>query len=102
MIYTIGSRIKKYRELSGLSQKQFASLIGVSNSRLSNWEIGVNRPDVDSLKDICRVLKVSPSALLDIEPSPNEFTALERKIIAEYRKKTDLQKAVKILLGIDD
>ena len=37
MRYEIGSRIRKYREEKGLSQKEFSKLIGVSNSRVSNW-----------------------------------------------------------------
>lgn len=66
MGYDIGPRLRKYREVQNLSQKAFAGLIGVSNSRVSNWEQGINRPDVDILAKICEVLKVSPSELLDI------------------------------------
>lgn len=67
MGYEIGPRMRKYREAQDLSQKEFAELIGVSNSRVSNWEQGINRPDVDILSKICEVLKVSPSELLDIK-----------------------------------
>ena len=44
MKYEIGARIRKYREMSGFSQKELAQKIGVSNSRVSNWEQGINRP----------------------------------------------------------
>ena len=33
MKYEIGARIRKYREMSGFSQKELAQKIGVSNSR---------------------------------------------------------------------
>lgn len=49
MKYEIGARIRKYREMSGFSQKELAQKIGVSNSRVSNWEQGINRPDADIL-----------------------------------------------------
>lgn len=101
-MYEIGSRIRKYRENRGLSQKQLAKLIGVSNSRVSNWEQGLNRPDADIIADICRALQVSPSDLLDVRLSPDELNDQERKVIKAYRTKTDLQQAVNILLGIDD
>ena len=52
MKYEIGARIRKYREMSGFSQKELAQKIGVSNSRVSNWEQGINRPDADILADI--------------------------------------------------
>jgi len=100
--YGIGTRIRKYRESRGLTQKEFAQLIDVSNSRVSNWENGINRPDADILANICRVLEVSPSELLDVKLSTDELTDKERKVIQAYRLKTDLQHSVNILLGLDE
>ena len=102
MKYEIGIRIRKYRELRGLSQKELADLIGVSNSRVSNWEQGINRPNADIISDLCKALDVSPSELLDIQISTDSLNEQERKLISAYRKKPDLQEAVNILLGIND
>lgn len=102
MKYEIGKRIRQYRESRGMSQKELASKIGVSNSRVSNWEKGINRPDADILAELCRALQVSPSALLDVRLSTDELTDQERKVIQAYRIKTDLQHAVNILLGIEE
>lgn len=101
MKYEIGNRIRKYREDRKLSQKQLAELIGVSNSRVSNWEQGINRPDADILAEICRALQVSPSELLDVHLMDGEITEQERKVLQSYRAKPELQQAVNILLGID-
>lgn len=101
MGYEIGARIRKYREAQNLSQKEFAKKIGVSNSRVSNWEQGINRPDVDILSAICTVLNVSPSELLDVRLSPDDLNDQERDVIMRYRKKPELQQAVNILLGVD-
>lgn len=100
MKYEIGNRIRKYREDRKLSQKQLAELIGVSNSRVSNWEQGINRPDADILAEICRALQVSPSELLDVHLMDG-LTEQERKVLQSYRAKPELQQAVNILLGID-
>lgn len=100
MKYELGNRIRKYREERGLSQKQLGDMIKVSNSRVSNWEQGINRPDADILADICRALKVSPSELLDVRLSEDDFSDHERSIIKAYREKTDMQKAVNVLLGL--
>ena len=104
MKYEIGRRISQYRKEQGLSQKEFAELIGASNSRVSNWEQGRNGPDADILADICRVLKVSPSELLDIHlsDSDDELNAHEWKIVRAYRQKPELQQAVNILLGVQE
>ena len=100
MKYEIGARIRKFREDRGYSQKELAELIGVSNSRISNWEQGVNRPDADILVDLCKTLNVSPSELLDVHLKDDELNDMERKVINAYRAKKDLQSAVNILLGI--
>lgn len=101
MKYNIGNRIRKYREAKGISQIQLADLIGVSNSRISNWEQGLNRPDADILASLCQALEVSPSELLDVRLSTDELNDHERKVIKAYRTKTELQQAVDILLGLE-
>ena len=101
MKYEIGTRIRKFRERQGLSQKEFAKLIGVSNARVSNWEQGLNRPDVDILASICNVLRVDPNELLDIRLNKDGLSEEEKQIISQYRKKPEMQYAVRVLLGID-
>jgi len=101
MTYKIGSRIRKFREAKKLSQKEFAERIGISNARVSNWEQGLYRPDVDFLARICEVLNVSPSELMDFQLSPDDFNDTERSVITQYRNRPDMRKAVNILLGIE-
>lgn len=101
MKYEIGSRIRKYREIKGLSQTQLAKKIGVSSGRLSNWEQGMYRPNADILVNICKALDISPSELLDVQISTDNLSEQERKLVTAYRSKPELQKAVNILLGID-
>ena len=102
MKYEIGARIRKYREMSGFSQKELAQKIGVSNSRVSNWEQGLNRPDADILAAICVALDVSPSLLLGIQVTGDELTEQEQKVLKAYREKEDVRQAVHILLGVSE
>lgn len=83
-----------------MSQKQLAQKIGVSNSRVSNWEQGVNRPDADILAALCSALNVSPSLLLGVRLSVDELSSQEWDVVKAYRAKPELQPAVNILLGI--
>lgn len=101
MKYEIGSRIRMYRKESGITQEQLAERIHVTKSRVSNWEQGINRPDADILADICRALNVSPSCLLGVHLSADDLSDRERKVIQAYRRKTEVQQAVNILLGIE-
>jgi len=98
--YEIGKRIRKFRKDRGLTQEELANLIGIGKGRVSNWEQGTNRPDADILAKICVALNVSPSELLDVHLSGDEYTDHERKVIEAYRNKTDIQNAVDLLLGL--
>ncbi|MBQ7955658.1 MAG: helix-turn-helix transcriptional regulator [Lachnospiraceae bacterium] len=99
----VGGNIRKYREKSGLTQSQLAKKIGVEgSSRISNWEQGANNPPADMIADICEALNVSASELLGIRLADDELTAEEKSVIKEYRTRTSMQHAVKVLLGIEN
>lgn len=85
MRYQIGTKIKQLREGLGLNQTEFASMIGVSNSRISNWEKGINRPDVDLLSKICEVLHVSADDLLELN-NDISLNAQEQILVKNYKK----------------
>ncbi len=45
----ITKNVKSLRKQLGLNQQQFADMIGVSQSTVSKWEKGAQRPDLDSV-----------------------------------------------------
>ncbi len=102
MRYSIGNRIRKYRENIGISQKELARRIGVTNSRVSNWEQGVNRPDADILVKLCVALSVSPSELLDVHLSDDDLSEHEWRLVRAYREKDGMRNAVDTLLGLNE
>ena len=55
------NKIRKARIEKNLTQKQLAeqlSMLGfkTSNTAIANWESGLNKPDIDTLGAICKVL----------------------------------------------
>jgi putative transcriptional regulator len=56
---------RKIRELYGLSQEKFASLIGISVGTLRNWEQGRRSPEGPA-KILLRVAAKHPEAVLDV------------------------------------
>lgn len=57
MIYReIGKRIQKAREKSGLSQEELASALGITQSALSNYELGKRRLYLANLEQLATVL----------------------------------------------
>jgi transcriptional regulator with XRE-family HTH domain len=66
----IGKRIKYYRVINNMSQKNLADLLHVAVSTISNWENGRNQVGSDYYEPISRVFNISVSDLLDIEIKP--------------------------------
>lgn len=69
----IGRFLKKLRNEKGLTQEQFAEIIGTSNRSVSRWENGVNMPDFDLLIQIAEYFDVHIEEILDGErktPAP--------------------------------
>ncbi len=45
----VAERIKKIRMENGLSQEEFAEMFHVTRQAVSNWENGLNYPDLNNL-----------------------------------------------------
>ncbi len=67
-----GSRLKKLRMEKGLSQRQLAERMMVSNATIANWEVGKRLPDLTMLTRLAECLEVEPYLLLDELREPGE------------------------------
>lgn len=63
---TLGKTICQYRQLSGMTQDELASRLGVTPQAVSKWERGNGLPDVVILRDICEVLGVDANVMLGV------------------------------------
>lgn len=64
---TINEIIKQHRKKLGLTQKEFADMLSVSDKTVSRWEIGNQVPDALLMPDIAKVLKITINELYGIE-----------------------------------
>ena len=69
--YVTGAAIKALRERKGLTQKQLAERVLVSDKAVSKWETGKGLPDISLLEPLARALGVSVSELLSGEYQRN-------------------------------
>lgn len=63
----LGDRIRDARKAAGLTQRQLAEKIKVSNTSISNWEKGVSCPDPDTIQNLCWALDVQPNYFFDVD-----------------------------------
>ncbi len=64
----ISKNITKYRENAGFSHRELAQQLGITPSRISNWEQGANCPTIDILFEVCRALHVSINDIYGVYP----------------------------------
>lgn len=55
--------LREMREAAGLTQRQLADLVGVTDQTISNLERGVTKPTLDTARALARVLGVQVEAL---------------------------------------
>ena len=65
-----GDRIRDARKAAGLTQRQLADILGVSNTSISNWEKGLSRPDADMIQKLCFCLSLEPNYFYGTENAP--------------------------------
>lgn len=61
---SFGAYILKRRKELGMTQKEFAEQLFVTDSAVSKWERGLAYPDITLLQSICRILQISEKELL--------------------------------------
>lgn len=63
----IGSKLKAAREDMDLSQEQVSSKIPMNQSSYSKIERDLQEPNLEQLRMICKILKLNPIGLLELE-----------------------------------
>ena len=62
-----GSFISEMRKDKGLTQKQLADIVGVSDKAVSRWETGKGLPDTSIMPELCKALDINVNELLSGE-----------------------------------
>lgn len=90
---SLAQNLKLARTRKGLKQEELAKLVGKSKNVISNWERGDNKPDADTLFDLCDILDVDANYLLGWENNQNlSLSIQEQDHIKKYRSLDSLDK----------
>ena len=60
----LSEKIKKYRADNNLTQEEFAAKLFVTRNAVSKWENDNGYPNIDTLKDIAKLLNITIDELL--------------------------------------
>lgn len=62
---TIGDNIKRIRLQRGLTQRELASLVGIAESAIRGYELGIRTPKIDKLQKISYALHINVETLIN-------------------------------------
>ena len=85
MVNVIGETIARLRKNKGLTQKELADQLYVSNKTISKWENGTSLPDIQATIDIAKCFDITVDELLTgegvIDTSASENDLVKYKIL---------------------
>ena len=98
----IGKYIAGKRKDLGMTQKQLAEKLGMSDKSVSKWERGVCLPDVSVYSELCQILGISINEFLAGEDIVRENIdkKSEENIIGLATDSKQKQKRLKYIIGI--
>lgn len=73
-----GDKIRDARKAAGLTQRQLADKINVSNTSVSNWEKNLSRPDPDTIQNLCWALDVQPNYFFAASTLPDNIMPMPK------------------------
>lgn len=98
----IGKYIAEKRKEKGMTQKQLAEKLNMSDKSVSKWERGICLPDAAVYMEICEILEISINEFFAGEKiSPeNMITKSEDNLIHITKDSTDKQKSLKKIIAV--
>ena len=67
---TLGQKLSAYRKLSGITQQQLGEQLNVSAQAVSKWENDQTEPDLNTMRALADIYKVTVDTLLSTENVP--------------------------------
>ena len=84
MSYITGNTIRTLREKRGITQKELAEIICVSDKTVSKWETNKGLPDIGIIEELAKALRVSLAELFTGDLKTNENISGNMKKIQFY------------------
>ncbi len=82
----IGDFVRELRKEKGLTQKELAEALHITDRAVSKWERGLNAPDIALLEPLSEILEVSVGELIRGERAQEEPERDETKTLLDYSK----------------
>lgn len=86
--------LRAAREAAGLSQKELAAKLYVSQQALAKWELGTSSPNPETTAEISKILNISADKLLGTENNAIDIDDFAYALYNETKELSDDQKSM--------
>ena len=62
--FNFGKNLKQIRKDNNMTQAQVVEMLHCSINKYASWEQGRTEPDIESLRELCRIFNVTPDDLI--------------------------------------
>lgn len=92
----IGRRLKEARKKANLKQEEVAEILQISRSNISKYETDYMEPNLQTLKELCQLYKVSADYLLGISDlqQKNQRKARTFRMTATTRHRPNMPRLI--------
>ena len=85
---SIGNKIKEYRELKKMTQKDVAEILEVEPGTISKYESGIIEPNIESLKRLAETFNITVDELINDE---DKFDVSKINVLDVLREQKEMQ-----------
>lgn len=97
----IGKFIAKLRKEKGLTQRELAEKLLITEKSVSKWECGKCLPDVSTMIPLCKILQISVNELLSGEKiEEKQYKQLAEENLLKQAKKEEQDNKLKLFSSI--
>ena len=74
-ILKTGQKLQELRVRANMTQEQLAERLFVSRELVSKWELGQRKPDIKTLREICKLFSVEIDTFMETDSFSNELAS---------------------------
>lgn len=91
---TMGEIIGTLRKEKGMTQKDLAEQMGVTDKAVSKWERNLSCPDISSIPHLAEVLGAGVETLMDVKPKGEQRNETAAQVV------DSVLKAIPVAMGV--
>ena len=89
---SFGTQLRLARKQKKMTQMALAQAIGAKHNSVRTWESARNRPDPETIRQLCEVLEVDSNWFIETDRLESQLSGIEFALFGEVRELSEQDK----------